>query len=53
MNRRTWKWIALVAASGTLLQVSSCAMDILYYLIQAAATQLIAGALTGGGTAGA
>lgn len=44
-HMKAWKWTALVMSGGLLLQFGACAADIAYYLLQAAATQLITGAL--------
>jgi hypothetical protein len=52
MKNASWKWTALVLCTGTLLQLSTCATDFLFYILQAAATQLAGGVLTNlaGGT---
>jgi hypothetical protein len=50
-NMKAWKWIALTATGGTLLALESCVVDLAYYLLQAAASQLVTGALTGATTA--
>ena len=47
MKKSTWKWTVLVACTGTLLQFGTCATDLLYYIVQAAATQIAGGLLTG------
>jgi hypothetical protein len=44
---RRWKWIALAASGGMLLQVGSCATDFLYYVLQALATQFASALVTG------
>lgn len=44
---KNWKWIGLVCAGGMLLQTSTCANDIAYYVLQTAATQLVSALLAG------
>ncbi len=44
---KTWKWITLTVSGGTLLALGTCATDLMYYAMQAAATQLVTGALSG------
>ncbi len=40
---RTCKWVALVLASGTLLQLGTCATDFVYMVLQGVATQVASG----------
>ena len=42
---KAWKWMALALACGTLFQLEACVADFGYYLLQAAASQLLTGAL--------
>ncbi len=42
---KVWKWTALVVSGGLLMQFASCATDLLYYVMQVAASQAISGAL--------
>ncbi|MBP7748161.1 MAG: hypothetical protein KA383_18765 [Phycisphaerae bacterium] len=49
---RKWKWIALTLAGGTLLQLSACASDLGYYVLQLVATQIVS-ALVNSATTGA
>ncbi len=52
---RAWKWMALVAAGGLLLQLGSCAVQLVYLVLQGVATQIASGlvqqALSNGTTA--
>lgn len=45
--KRTWKWMALAASGGVLLQFSACLVDLALTLAQSAAAQIIGGALRG------
>jgi len=43
---KAWKWMALAVTGGTLFQLEACVADFAYYVLQAAASQLVTGALT-------
>ena len=47
---RAWKWTALTISGGVLLQLSACASDFGYYVMQTLATQLISGILSAAGS---
>lgn len=47
---RKWKWVALVATGGMLLQFQTCLVDLTYTILQAAATQLLTNLVTGAAT---
>ena len=47
---RKVKWVGLILTSGALLQLGTCVTDLAYYVLQAAATQIINGALAGATT---
>lgn len=49
---KAWKWTALALSGGVLLQLSTCASDFGYYVMQALATQIVTGIVsaTAGGT---
>jgi hypothetical protein len=42
---KTWKWVALAASGGVLLQLSSCITDLAIVMLQAAASQLLTSGL--------
>lgn len=42
---KVWKWTALVVSGGMLMQFASCATDLLYYVLQVAASQAVSSAL--------
>lgn len=41
------KWVGLILSGGVLLQLSTCATDVGYYVLQALVNQVLTGALAG------